>query len=52
MGYSKNVPNKCNHCKYYINKDILGGVVLRYADKVIDGSLKNSLNSLKNNINK
>ena len=26
-----------------INKDILGGVVLRYADKVIDGSLKNSL---------
>ena len=26
MGYSKNVPNKCNHCKYYINKDILGVV--------------------------
>ena len=35
-----------------IDKNILGGVVLRYADKVIDGSLKNSLNSLKNNINK
>ena len=26
MDYSKNVPNKCNHCKYYINKDILGFV--------------------------
>ena len=29
MDYSKNVPNKCNHCKYYANKDIwiplLGG---------------------------
>lgn len=23
MDYSKNVPNKCNHCKYYTNKDIL-----------------------------
>ena len=22
MDYSKNVPNKCNHCKYYANKDI------------------------------
>ena len=26
MGYSKNVPNKCNHCKYYTNKDIFGFV--------------------------
>ena len=26
MDYSKNVPNKCNHCKYYANKDILGVV--------------------------
>ena len=22
MDYSKYVPNKCNHCKYYVNKDI------------------------------
>ncbi len=35
-----------------LDENILGGVVLRYADKIVDGSLKNSLNSLKNNINK
>jgi F-type H+-transporting ATPase subunit delta len=35
-----------------IDTDIMGGVVLHYADKVIDGSIKNNLNNLKNKINK
>lgn len=35
-----------------IDESVIGGVVLRYGDKVIDASLKNSLNNLKNNINK
>lgn len=35
-----------------IDEGVLGGVVLRYGDKIIDASLKNSLNNLKNNINK
>jgi len=30
-----------------INKDILGGVVIRYADKVVDGSLRTQLGDLK-----
>ncbi|MCX6794552.1 MAG: ATP synthase F1 subunit delta [Candidatus Falkowbacteria bacterium] len=33
-----------------IDKDLIGGFVLRYGSKVLDGSLKNSLNSLKNKI--
>jgi ATP synthase F1 delta subunit len=33
-----------------INPEIIGGFVLRYGSKVLDGSLKNSLNSLKNKI--
>ena len=35
-----------------IKEDIMGGVILHYGDKVIDGSLKNNLNNLKNKINK
>ncbi len=35
-----------------IDESVVGGVVLRYGDKIIDASLKNSLNNLKNNINK
>ena len=31
-----------------INKDILGGVVIRYGDRVVDGSLKTQLVDLKN----
>lgn len=34
-----------------IDKTLIGGFVLRYGSKVLDGSLKNSLNSLKNKIN-
>jgi len=30
-----------------INKNILGGVIIRFGDKVIDGSLKMSLNELR-----
>ncbi|MFH1523099.1 MAG: ATP synthase F1 subunit delta [Patescibacteria group bacterium] len=30
-----------------VNKDILGGVVIKYGDKVLDGSLKASLLELK-----
>lgn len=33
-----------------IDKDLIGGFVLRYGSKVLDGSLKNSLNNLKNKI--
>lgn len=33
-----------------IDPEIIGGFVLRYGSKVLDGSLKNSLNSLKNKI--
>ncbi|MDP2944220.1 MAG: ATP synthase F1 subunit delta [bacterium] len=33
-----------------IEKKLIGGFVLRYGSKVLDGSLKNSLNSLKNKI--
>lgn len=35
-----------------IDQDVLGGVRIRYNDKKIDGSLVNSLNNLKRNINK
>ena len=39
MDYSKNVPAKCNHCKYYIRKDnwsfILGDCSLGYCKKKI-----------------
>ncbi len=30
-----------------INKDILGGVVIKYEDKILDGSLRNSLSGLR-----
>jgi len=30
-----------------VNKDILGGMVIRYGDKVVDGSLKTQLEDLK-----
>jgi len=33
-----------------INKDVIGGFILRYNDKVVDGSLKNSLATLRNKI--
>lgn len=33
-----------------IDKDLLGGFVLRYGSKVLDGSLKGSLTALKNKI--
>lgn len=33
-----------------IDKGLIGGFVLRYGSKVLDGSLKNSLDSLKNKI--
>ncbi len=33
-----------------IDKDLIGGFVLRYGSKVLDGSLKNSLESLKHKI--
>ncbi|MFA6194716.1 MAG: ATP synthase F1 subunit delta [Patescibacteria group bacterium] len=33
-----------------IDKDLIGGFVLRYGSKVLDGSLKNSLEALKNKI--
>jgi F-type H+-transporting ATPase subunit delta len=36
--------------KEEINKKLLGGFVLKYDSKVLDGSLKTSLENLKNNI--
>ncbi len=33
-----------------IDKGLIGGFVLRYGSKVLDGSLKNSLDNLKNKI--
>ena len=33
-----------------VDKDLIGGFVLRYGSKVLDGSLKSSLNDLKNKI--
>ncbi len=35
-----------------IKADIIGGIILHYKDKIIDGSIKNNLNNLKNKINK
>lgn len=32
------------------NKKILGGFVLRYKDKIIDASVKNRINTFKNNL--
>ncbi len=32
------------------DKDILGGVIIRYGDKVVDGSLKTQLEDLKNKL--
>ena len=34
------------------NKNILGGVILKYGDKILDGSLKTKLNSLKEELKK
>jgi len=52
-GYLKNKTNfsKINFVDT-IKTDIIGGVILRYGDKIIDGSIKNNLNNLKNKINK
>ncbi|MEK7203453.1 MAG: ATP synthase F1 subunit delta [Patescibacteria group bacterium] len=33
-----------------IDKSLLGGVVIKYNDKILDGSLKNSLKELKNKL--
>ena len=33
-----------------IDKNILGGVVIRYSDKVVDGSLRNSLEELRDKL--
>lgn len=33
-----------------IDKNILGGVIIRYGDKVLDGSIKTRLEELKNNM--
>jgi F-type H+-transporting ATPase subunit delta len=33
-----------------VDKGLLGGVVIRYGDKVLDGSLKTKINDLKNNL--
>ncbi len=33
-----------------INPEIIGGFILRYGSKILDGSVKNSLNNLKNTI--
>ena len=34
------------------NRKILGGVVIKYGDKIVDASLKNKINILKNNLMK
>jgi F-type H+-transporting ATPase subunit delta len=36
--------------KVNINKEIIGGIVLKYGDKIIDASLKTRLNQLKNSL--
>lgn len=33
--------------KEYVNKDILGGVIIKYEDKVIDASLRSKLQELR-----
>lgn len=33
-----------------VDRNLLGGVVIRYGDKVLDGSLKTKINELKNNL--
>jgi F-type H+-transporting ATPase subunit delta len=33
-----------------IKKEIIGGIVLKYGDKIIDSSLKTRLNQLKNSL--
>lgn len=33
-----------------IDKKLIGGVVIKYGDKILDGSIKTRLNSLKNNM--
>jgi F-type H+-transporting ATPase subunit delta len=36
--------------KVNIKKEIIGGIVLKYGDKIIDASLKTRLNQLKNSL--
>ncbi|MFP4514770.1 MAG: ATP synthase F1 subunit delta [Parcubacteria group bacterium] len=36
--------------KVNIKKEIIGGIVLKYGDKIIDSSLKTRLNQLKNSL--
>jgi len=36
--------------KEKVDKSILGGVIMRYADKVLDGSLKTKIEELKSNL--
>jgi len=38
--------------KESVDKNILGGVVIRYEDKIIDGSLRNRLSELKRDLAK
>lgn len=38
--------------KENVDKNILGGVVIRYEDKIIDGSLRNRLSELKRDLAK
>ncbi len=33
-----------------VNKDILGGVIIKYGDKIFDASIKNRLNKLKQSL--
>ncbi len=41
---------KVTKVKEDINKDLLGGIVLRYRDKIIDASLKTRLNNLNKHL--
>jgi len=36
--------------KVNIKQEIIGGIVLKYGDKIIDASLKTRLNQLKNSL--
>ncbi|MCD4705954.1 ATP synthase F1 subunit delta [bacterium] len=53
---SKHIAEKLDKKNIIINnkisKNILGGIVLRYGDTIIDGSFRNKINCLKNKLNK